>query len=110
MTIFVTNVTFLDSVEVVKISTNVSVDVGEDVTLSCETTGYPPPFITWLRNFEPLYHNPRYSLVSYYGYGVLTVHEAQASDAGLYSCVVVTGLHGSTVVQPAISLTVNQRK
>ena len=91
-------------------STNVSVDVGEDVTLSCEATSYPPPFITWLRNFEPLYHNPRYSLVSYYGYGMLTVREAQASDAGLYSCVVVTGLHGSTVVQPAISLTVNHRK
>lgn len=94
----------------VKVSTNLSVDVGEDITLTCEAKGYPPPFITWLRNFGPLYHDPRYTLTSNYGYGMLHINEARISDVGLYSCVVVANLYGSTVVEPTISVTVNDGK
>ena len=93
--------------QTVQVSTNVSVDIGEDVTLTCEAKGYPPPFITWLRNLRPLYHDSRYTLTSYYGYGVLHISKARISDEGMYSCVVVSGLYGSTIVQPAISVTVN---
>lgn len=93
--------------KVVQVSTNISVDVGEDISLTCETRGYPPPFITWLRNFKPLHHDSRYTLTSYYGYGVLHISNARLSDEGMYTCVVVSRLHGSTIVQPAIFVTVN---
>ena len=90
----------------VRTSANISVEFGEDITLSCEAKGYPPPFITWLRDLGPIYHNPRYTLTSYHGHGVLHIADAEISDAGLYYCVVVSNLHGSTVIQPAISVTV----
>ena len=93
--------------QVVQVSTNISVDVGEDIRLTCEAEGYPPLFITWLRNFKPLYHDNRYTLTSYYGYGVLHISKARLSDEGMYTCVVVSRLYGSTIVQPAVSVTVN---
>ena len=96
--------------QMVQISTNVSVDVGEDITLTCEARGYPPPFITWLRNFRPLYHDGRYALTSYYGYGVLRISKARLSDEGMYACVIVSRLYGSATVQPAISVTVRDGK
>ena len=90
-----------------QVSPNISADVGEDVTLTCEAKGYPPPFITWLRNLRPLYQDSRYSLTSYYGYGMLHISKARVSDEGVYNCVVVSSLHGSTIAQPAISVTIN---
>ena len=97
-------------IDAVKTSANISVEVGENITLSCETRGYPPPFITWLHNLGPLYSNPRYTVMSYYGYGILHIAEAKVSDAGLYYCVVVSNLHGSTVVEPAISVDIKDGK
>ena len=100
-------VNFVGMIQDIKTSSNITVNFGETVTLTCEAKGYPPPFITWLRGLKPLYHNVRYTLTSYYGYGMLRISEVHMSDAGLYSCVVVSGLYGSTVVQPAISVIVN---
>lgn len=93
--------------KIIRVSTNVSVNVGDDVTLTCEARGYPPPLITWLRNLKPLYHDSRYALTSYYGYGVLHISKARLSDEGMYACVAVSRLYGSVTVQPAISVTVN---
>ena len=98
----------LGSVQDIKTSSNITVDFGEDVTLTCEASGYPPPFITWQRNRESIYHNPRYTLTSYFGYGMLNISEVRLSDAGLYSCVVVSNIYGSIVAEPPISMVVNQ--
>lgn len=94
----------------VKISENISVNVGEDITLMCEADGYPPPFISWLHDLGPLYDSPRYALDTYYGYGTLRINNAQVSDSGTYNCVIITGLYGLTLVQPAISVTVDNGK
>lgn len=99
--------TIIGMIEMVQLSGNISVDSGEDIMLTCEARGYPPPFITWLRTLRPLYHDNRYTLTSYHGYGVLRINEARLSDEGMYSCVVVSSLYGSTIVQPAVSVTVN---
>ena len=97
-------------IDVVRTSANISVEFGEDITLSCEAKGYPPPFVTWLHDLGPIYQNPRITLSSYHGYGELHIADAEISDAGLYYCVVVSNLHGSTVVRPAISVTVKNGK
>jgi hypothetical protein len=96
--------------QIIRISTNVSVNVDEDITLTCEARGYPPPFITWLRNLKPIYHDSRYALTSHHGYGVLRISKARLSDEGMYACVVVSRLYGSATVQPAISVTINDGK
>lgn len=100
----------LGMTQIIGVSSNVSVNVDEDITLTCEARGYPPPFITWLRNLKPLYHDSRNTLTSYDGFGVLHISKARLSDEGMYACVVVSTLYGSTTVQPAISVTVNDRK
>ncbi len=96
--------------QIIRISTNISVNVDEDITLTCEARGYPPPFITWLRNLKSLYQDSRYTLTSHRGYGVLRISKARLSDEGMYACVVVSRLYGSATVQPAISVTVNDGK
>lgn len=93
--------------QIIQVSNNISINGGEDIMLTCEAKGYPPPFITWLRNLEPLYHDNRYALTSYYGYGMLRISGARQSDEGMYTCVVVSRLYGSATVQPAISVTIN---
>ena len=96
--------------QIIRVSANVSVNVDEDITLTCEARGYPPPFITWLHNLKPLYHDSRNTLTSYDGFGVLRISKARLSDEGMYACVVVSRLYGSTTLQPTISVTVNDRK
>ncbi|XP_059193550.1 hemicentin-1 [Centropristis striata] len=55
------------------------------VTLECQTTGNPPPQISWLKNGRPLLLSPRTRLLS--GDSVLRISPVQLSDSGLYTCV-----------------------
>ncbi|XP_028312888.1 hemicentin-1 [Gouania willdenowi] len=55
------------------------------VTLECQTTGTPPPQISWLKNGRPLLLSPRSRLLS--GDSKLRISPVQLSDSGVYTCV-----------------------
>ena len=76
---------------------SVSVVSGDTVTLTCIGNSYPPPFVSWKRNLEPLRSNPRYNLLSGSGVGTLTIQNAQIGDAGKYSCELQSRLHGTVL-------------
>ena len=83
---------------------------GDTITLTCDAIGYPPPFVTWRKNLQPIQRNCRYNLTSRNGFGVLRIRDAGLGDAGEYHCEVVSELHGSQLVLPSIQVQVNDGK
>ncbi|KAK7084982.1 Hemicentin-1 [Halocaridina rubra] len=63
----------------------VSVIRGEELTLACTASGYPPPEIRWLREGRVLAETSRLFVAAN---GELTISGAQQSDTGLYTCLV----------------------
>ncbi|XP_076126836.1 hemicentin-1 [Alosa pseudoharengus] len=55
------------------------------VTLECQTSGNPPPQISWLKNGRPLALSSRTRLLS--RDSVVRISPVQLSDAGVYTCV-----------------------
>lgn len=79
---------------------------GKNITLKCEADGYPPPFVTWRKNLQQISVNSRYSFSSENGFGSLVIKNVQVLDAGNYSCVIVSNLYGSIVVEPSVKVDV----
>ncbi len=83
---------------------------GGNITLSCGAMGYPPAFITWQRNLEPIPRNSRYSLTSRDGYSLLHIRDASLEDAGRYYCQVVSTLYGSAILKDSVRVQVLDSK
>ncbi|XP_019904855.2 hemicentin-1 isoform X2 [Esox lucius] len=63
----------------------VSVIVGEDVTLPCEVQSVPPPIITWAKERQLISpFSPRHTQLAS---GSMKILESRVSDSGLYVCV-----------------------
>ena len=84
----------------------ITVRSGANFTLSCEAFGYPPPFVSWRRNLQPLHQDSHYNFTSRNGFGVLRVRSARLEDAGKYHCQVTSTLHGSRLVKPSVQVIV----
>ncbi|XP_068104559.1 hemicentin-2 [Hyperolius riggenbachi] len=65
---------------------NLSIALHGTFTLICESTGIPPPIITWYRNNAPLVPQENVHVQS--GGRVLKVVHAGTGDGGVYSCLV----------------------
>ena len=59
--------------------TQVKVSQGESVTMRCDVTGYPAPWIFWTRDGKTV-HNATKN-------GALTINQAQEQMTGIYTCV-----------------------
>lgn len=94
----------------IKVTESIVATTGENITLTCEASGYPPPFISWMRNLEPISTDSRYSLSSKNGLGTLQIQNAQVVDGGDYNCVIVSTLYGTTVVQPSVRVDIIRGK
>lgn len=92
------------------VPTQISVEAGDNITLSCGAMGFPPAFVTWRRNLTPLPRNPRYAFMSQNGYGVLRIRDAGLEDAGRYHCEVVSRLYGSALLQDSVLVQVTDSK
>uniref|UniRef100_A0A3Q2CT39 Hemicentin-1 n=1 Tax=Cyprinodon variegatus TaxID=28743 RepID=A0A3Q2CT39_CYPVA len=57
----------------------------QNITLTCEASGNPPPEIKWLKDGQPLVPDRRQQILSYGRF--LQIFEAQVADTGRYSCV-----------------------
>ncbi|KAJ7986246.1 hypothetical protein DPEC_G00337960 [Dallia pectoralis] len=63
----------------------VSVIVGEDITLPCEVQSVPPPVITWAKERQLISpFSPRHTQLPS---GSIKIMESRVSDSGLYVCV-----------------------
>ncbi len=91
---------------VINMPKNESATKGDTVTLTCTSRGYPPPFVSWRRNLEPIRANPRYHLVSSGGVGTLTIDNVQSGDAGDYRCELQSRLYGTTLSEEIATVTV----
>ncbi len=88
------------------ILSNHSATKGDTVTLTCTSRGYPPPFVSWRRNLEPIRANPRYHLVSSGGVGTLTIDNVQSGDTGDYLCELQSRLYGTIISEEIATVTV----
>ncbi|KAI7799480.1 hemicentin-1 isoform X1 [Triplophysa rosa] len=62
-----------------------SVTVGDDVTLPCEVKSVPPPIITWAKDKQLISpFSPRHVQLSS---GSMTITETRVTDSGIYVCV-----------------------
>lgn len=69
--------------------------------LSCLVTGNPVPFITWLKDLEPLAADfNKYVLVSENGRGLLYIENVTVFDTGLYYCKAESGNHSYIINEP----------
>ncbi|TRZ02412.1 hypothetical protein DNTS_034467 [Danionella cerebrum] len=64
---------------------DVKVKEAQNIILACEVTGNPVPEITWLKDGQPLAHDPRLEVMSNGRF--LQISESQVSDTGRYSCL-----------------------
>ncbi|XP_061490015.1 hemicentin-1 isoform X5 [Rhineura floridana] len=72
---------------------NVSVIMGEDLELHCQSDAIPPPTLTWLKDGQPLLKKLGLSIVE--GGSVLKMKEVQTQDTGRYTCE-ATNVAGKT--------------
>ncbi|KAH0618306.1 hypothetical protein JD844_017377 [Phrynosoma platyrhinos] len=63
---------------------NVSLIMGEDLELQCQSNAIPPPTLEWLKDGRPLSNKLGYSITD--DGSVLKIKGAQAQDSGRYTC------------------------
>ncbi|XP_054440698.1 hemicentin-2 [Pteronotus mesoamericanus] len=62
----------------------VTAKAGDEVTLDCEAQGFPPPLVTWTKDFRPVPAvTDRHHLLPS---GSLRLAPARAGDSGVYEC------------------------
>lgn len=77
---------------------NVSVNVGETVSLKCRASGDPAPEIIWMQNsLEVPLNDPRYHILAD---GTLTIESVDADVVGQYECMAKNTM-GETKSRPA---------
>ncbi|XP_063796284.1 hemicentin-1 isoform X2 [Pseudophryne corroboree] len=63
----------------------ISVKVGDDVTLPCEVKSMPPPFITWAKERQLISpFSQRHNILPT---GSMKIFDTRITDAGIYTCV-----------------------
>ncbi|VVD05842.1 unnamed protein product [Leptidea sinapis] len=106
----------LDAAEFVDTPTDVTVDLGRSITLTCQSRGGPEPRLQWSRNGEIItddVNSSKYAISTKYnsqGFeGLLTVMSLEREDAGVYICEAVQeSPHDSEcTVTKSINITLN---
>lgn len=84
----------IDPSQFLETPTEVTVDVGRSITLSCQLKGDPEPRVEWNRNGETIIDEDssgKYKVMTKYNIqgfeGQLTITSLEAEDSGIYSCV-----------------------
>ena len=62
--------------------------VGDNVKLTCNTSGLPLYALHWMRGGSRVYPSCKYSISSSSpGSSVLTIYNASETDSGMYECI-----------------------
>ncbi|XP_057363933.1 hemicentin-1 isoform X3 [Manis pentadactyla] len=61
--------------------------ISNPVTLTCDTSGIPPPMIAWLKNHKPIENADFLEIHILSGGSKLQIARSQRSDSGNYTCI-----------------------
>ncbi|KAK2508441.1 hypothetical protein MC885_016939, partial [Smutsia gigantea] len=61
--------------------------ISNPVTLTCDTSGIPPPMIAWLKNHKPIENADSLEIHILSGGSKLQIARSQRSDSGNYTCI-----------------------
>nr|XP_036865807.1 hemicentin-1 [Manis javanica] len=61
--------------------------ISNPVTLTCDTSGIPPPMIAWLKNHKPIENADLLEIHILSGGSKLQIARSQRSDSGNYTCI-----------------------
>jgi len=71
-----------ESLLTVAVGSRVEIINGSSVTLVCNSSGFPPPKLTWTRGIEALPNDDNHEI----GEQTLTIRDVQYADANEYTC------------------------
>lgn len=89
--------------EFVKEISSVKVKIGEMTEFTCQFQGDPLPTVTWLKDGQPLAHNPDYDIMSKSNKSKLTVFYPTTDHEGTYDCV-ITSKHGKSICSATLEI------
>lgn len=81
----------------------IKLNPGDTFNISCRSTGFPAPLVSWRLNWGHIPDKCRTTSVN--GFGVLTCPNIEVRDSGAYSCELINSV-GSTIVSPDTILVV----
>lgn len=82
---------------------SLKVKTGEMSEFSCHFKGDPPLTIYWLKNGQPLDHNPDYDIVSKLSNSKLIVFYPTTDHEGIYECI-VSNKHGKSMSSATLEI------
>lgn len=77
-------------------SVPITTTAGDNLTIQCSASGYPPPTISWFKEQDQVMENTRITISAVAGGGsppavavtsTVTIMGVQLQDAGSYSCL-----------------------
>ncbi len=89
-------ITDLDQPNVTLHPLNARTREGDDVTLSCNADGFPPPTVSWSRNGSPINTSGNSRISSSEVRTHLTITNVNRTDSGEYRCVANNKLGNAT--------------
>nr|XP_006824784.1 PREDICTED: uncharacterized protein LOC102804845 [Saccoglossus kowalevskii] len=77
---------------------NITVSAGASSTLRCESSGFPPPHIKWMKSGHELgfFDNSRFVTMSSDDVSWLNINETLPQDEGVYNCIATNILGQAT--------------
>ena len=94
--------TIVDKSEITTHPSNVTKTEGENVTLRCNATGYPPPTLSWTKDGSDISKNPRFSFSE--EKKQLAITKASRVDSGAYRCVATNSLGDDTSMAAVVDV------
>ena len=81
------------------------------LTLNCDTTGLPATLVQWSKGSSTLSDGPVYQMQQSHGTNLranftneLVINQPFSDAEGIYSCIVVNGLHEPMQNMPEVSI------
>ena len=94
--------TIVDKSEITTHPSNVTKTEGENITLHCNATGYPPPTLSWTKDGSDISNNSRISFSA--DKKQLAITKASRVDSGAYRCVASNSLGNDTSIAAVVDV------
>lgn len=82
---------------------SLKVKTGEMTEFTCQFQGDPPPVVSWLKDGQPVDHNPDYDIMIKSNNSKLTVFYPTTDHEGTYECI-ITNKHGKSICSGTLEI------